>query len=156
MQVATSDFGDLGTYSFKLVATDTISSRQSADMLFSFRLVCRPGSLTLDSSPFANQIYLISSPSIVLPVPTFTTSPAECLYQASYSFTLSYGLNPLPAFISPEHPTTSVTIFTNDTSFSQLTFTIKFKAALDSDPAISDEFTFEVSLQCDVLQIGIT
>lgn len=62
----------------------------------------------------------------------------------------------MPAFISPEHPTTSVTIFTNDTSFSQLTFTIKFKAALDSDPAISDEFTFEVSLQCDVFQIGIT
>jgi hypothetical protein len=69
--IATNDFGFIGEYSLKLVATDRVSGRSSPNMIFPAKLVCKPNQLVLVSGTISSQIYLISSAPIVKAMPTY-------------------------------------------------------------------------------------
>jgi hypothetical protein len=58
--------------------------------------------------------------------------------------------------MSPTNPTTDLTIFTNDTAFTEMTFTFKLSVSFAADPSITDEMTFAVSIRCEVLQIALS
>lgn len=129
-----TDCAIAGSTTFTVTATDSYSSLTNSDVTFNIVVVTADAtSITIATAPNASYDYRVGDTKLVIPVPTYTHSPACSSVFYSYSMVVD------PGFVTING--SNIEVYTTDGTSTGVYSTVTVRTT-DSQSGLTDDQTF--------------